>query len=160
MKKRSRLQNEEVSLQITSMADVFVILLVFLLKSAATGLSVSMSQNMTLPKSVSAAETAKRLLTIEINNSGVYLEGAAQTKFDGGRYPAGNTGVVFSDLQNGLKELRAKQAYIEKKGGSPTNSTELIVLADKLVPYRIIKRVLLTASLEGYTDAKLAATRD
>lgn len=160
MRKRSRLQNEEVSLQITSMADVFVILLVFLLKSAATGLSVSMSQNLTLPKSVSAVETAKRLLTIEINESGVYLEGAATAKFEGGRYPAGSAGVVFPSLQEGLKELRTKQAYIEKKGGAATNSTELIVLADKLVPYRIIKRVLLTASLEGYTDAKLAATRD
>jgi biopolymer transport protein TolR len=160
MRKRSRMQNEEVSLQITSMADVFVILLVFLLKSAATGLTVSMSQNMTLPKSVTAAETATRLLTVEINESGVYLEGAMKAQFKAGAYPAGASAQAFPELQEGLRELRTKQAFIEKKGGVVTNPSELIVMADKQVPYGIIKRVLLTASLEGYTDAKLAATRD
>ena len=48
---KSRPQSEEMSLQITSMADIFVIILVFLLKSYATSsVNVNPMAGMSLPE--------------------------------------------------------------------------------------------------------------
>src|SRR4051812_11746468 len=72
---KKRHQSDEMALQITSLADIFVIILVFLLKSYTTG-SVNLSPvpGMQLAQA-QASEASVEALKIEISESAVSVEG-------------------------------------------------------------------------------------
>src|SRR5215210_3114047 len=67
--------NEDVALQITSMADIFTILLVFLLKSYSAGVvGVSPDKNVQLPVA-KGGDQAVEALKVEVSNGSVLVEG-------------------------------------------------------------------------------------
>src|SRR6185312_5897253 len=72
---KSRRGSEEMSLQITSMADIFTILLVFLLKSYSTSaLAVQPAKGMSLPQA-QAGEQSVEALKIMVSENSVEVEG-------------------------------------------------------------------------------------
>src|ERR1035437_6038684 len=80
--KKSRVQNEEVSLQITSLADIFIILLVFLLKSYSTS-AVTITPTAGLKLPVSDAQGAPvEAIKVEVAESAVLIEGQAVLNWD------------------------------------------------------------------------------
>src|SRR3954471_17869601 len=75
--------SDEMSLQITSMADIFTILLVFLLKSYATSaIDVVPSRGMLIP-SAQADEAAVEALKVEVSEKAVSVEGKPVTDLYG-----------------------------------------------------------------------------
>src|SRR4051794_6283392 len=78
MKRRKFLKKtalkEEMTLQITSMADIFTILLVFLLKSFSTSISsITPSNNLVLPEAKGPDEV-KEMLKVEISPDTILLD--------------------------------------------------------------------------------------
>ncbi len=72
---KTRKANEDVALQITSMADIFTILLVFFLKSYTTGaMSINPSKGVQLP-AAQVGEANIDALKVEVSDSGVQVEG-------------------------------------------------------------------------------------
>ncbi|MGZ3709337.1 MAG: ExbD/TolR family protein, partial [Bdellovibrionota bacterium] len=72
-KKRAK-SSEDMVLQITSMADIFTILLVFLLKSFATGVtSITPTSNLNLPVGTSADPVTENL-KVEISENAVTMD--------------------------------------------------------------------------------------
>ncbi len=162
MRRRSfvkrRAQNEEMSLQITSMADIFTILLVFLLKSYASGVAVDPS-GVQLPQA--AGKSAQELpIQLYVNQSEVLLDG----------HPVMNIrDFQFStqDLESTGASRRLRAALAEKvkeRDSAPSASHldvskpegKIVVLADERAPYETIKTVLASAAVQGFTDVKLA----
>ena len=80
--KTARRENEEMALQITSMADIFTILLVFLLKSYTTGaMSISPSSGVKLPSAI-VGESNIEALKVEISDGSVEVEGKPVATLD------------------------------------------------------------------------------
>src|SRR3989338_8710764 len=80
--------SEDMVLQITSMADVFMILLVFLLKTYSTGVSgITPPQGMRLPTSVKP-EKIVEALKVEISESWVRLDGIPVITMDKYKFKA------------------------------------------------------------------------
>src|SRR3954463_14955762 len=87
---KKRHESEDMSLQITSLADIFVILLVFLLKSYATSaVNLTPSKGLVMPEA-HAAEAAIDALKVEISESAVQVEGNAVTSLTGFKFGAGD----------------------------------------------------------------------
>ncbi len=158
--KRKFQQSDEMSLNITALADVFVILLVFLLKSYASGLNISTSQNMSLANAVNTDEAALPGLKVEITKEGVFLEGVKTVGFDLTRKPSSEESPIYPELQKGLSEARQKRDFLKDKGAAVQNEKEILIVSDKEVPYLVVKKVLTTAATEGFSDAKLAVVRE
>jgi biopolymer transport protein ExbD len=152
--RRSTVLNEDMALQITSMADVFMILLVFLLKTYSAGVSsITPPQGMKLPVAVQS-ERIVEALKVEISESWVRLDGQAVLTMTDYKFNAGDlgTGGSVKPLQDGFAK------HMEGRPADQPN--QLLVLADQRTPYAVLKTVLNTAALTGWKEYKLVVVED
>jgi biopolymer transport protein ExbD len=135
----------EMNLQITSMADIFTILLVFLLKSFSVGaFQIAPSAAITLPQA-KAQERSVQALRVEVGQNAVFVDGRAIARIS-------NFSFSPSDLEkDGVS--RSLVSSLKKVEGQ-----KIVVIADQRAPYATIKTVLASAAVQGYTDFKLAVT--
>jgi biopolymer transport protein ExbD len=155
---KNRTQSEEMSLQITSMADIFTILLVFLLKSFSTGsVNVTPTNGMLLPQA-NGPEAAIEALKVEVSQDAVQIEGHPvaplhQFAFEPSDLQNNNTS---QSLTKALEKERQRQLLIAQANSDVKVDPKIVVVADQRVPYGTIKTVLASAAVHGYTDFKLA----
>jgi biopolymer transport protein ExbD len=158
--KSSRRGSEEMSLQITSMADIFTILLVFLLKSYSTSaLAISPSKGLELPQAQASDEQVEAL-KVMVSESSVEVEGQPAATLEHFTFDS-------KDIQNGasvslneaLEKARKRQLLIAQSNTDVKVDSKIIVVADQHAPYSTLKTVLASAALQGYTDFKLAVVK-
>jgi len=157
-KKSGRGGNEEMMLNITSMADIFTIILVFLLKSFATSaVNVTPSPGLTLP--VAQGESPNfEALKVEISESAVTIDSkpiAALSKY---QFPSGDVqqNGTSQELGQALRAVRERQVAIAQGNSDVKIDSKVIVIADQHTPYQTVKTVLASAAISGFTDFKLA----
>ena len=150
----------EMELQITSMADIFTILLVFLLKSYAAGVNVNPTKGMMLP-TAQAAETQIEALKLEVSENAISVEGQPIATLKGYRFDAGDleTNLSSKSLTTSLDKERKRQLLIAQGNSAVKVDPKIIIIADQRVPYVTIKSVLASAALQGFTDFKLAVVK-
>lgn len=156
---RRPLPSPEMSLQITSMADVFTIILVFLLKSYATGaMAVAPSKDLTLPQARSADSSPVEALKVEVSEKSVAVEGQAASEIDGFAFKNGDlmANGASKSLVGVLEKERKRQLLIAGNNPRVKVDAKIMIVADQRAPYQTIKTVLASAALNGYTDFKLA----
>jgi len=150
----------DVALQITSMADIFTIILVFLLKSfAGGGLNISPSKGLKMPVAATEA-TAPQALTIEISEDAVNVENKFVVALSNYRFSPQDllASGIPSELNDVLDKARQRQDLIAKSNTDVNIDAKLLVVADQKVPYITLKRVLSTAALHGFNEPKLVVT--
>ena len=162
--------NEEMVLQITSMADIFTILLVFLLKSFSTGISnITPNQNLTLPIA-SARENVEEALKIEVSENAVMVDDHPVTSLKNFAFDAGDleaNGTPRS-LNSALIAYRSREHAEAGKTREPSSTTSsdghdaqrILVLADQKTPYSTLKSVMTTAAIQGFGVFKLVVVED
>jgi biopolymer transport protein ExbD len=146
---KRRKPSEDVSLQITSMADIFVILLVFLLKSFSTGaLTIHPTTGLVLPVA-HASDEAVDALKLEITADAILINDSsvmALSKFEA---------KPDENLPDGTFQSLIKVFETLKK-----DDPKILVLADHRAPYGTVKRALTSAAAKGFTDFKLVVVED
>jgi biopolymer transport protein ExbD len=140
-----------VSLQITSMADIFTILLVFLLKGIASdALTITPSNGTNLPTGINTTALSEAALTVELSTNGVLVE----KEFIGD----------YKDFEKALNERlgkeREKQKVIAQANDSVKNDARAIVLSDQKIPFSNIKVVLRTLAQNGYSEVKFGVIKE
>ena len=139
------------SLQITSMADIFTILLVFLLKGIASdALSISPSSGTRLPAGVNTTALSEIALQVELAPNGILVE----KNFVGD----------YKDFEKPLNEVLAKererQKLIAQANDSVKNDARAIILSDQKVPFSTMKVVLRTLAQNGYSEIKFGVIKE
>jgi biopolymer transport protein ExbD len=153
--------SDEMALQITSLADIFVIILVFLLKSYATGaVNLSPAKGLMLPEA-HASEASVEALKVEISETSIQVEGQPVTDLKAFKFAAGDLVANGSSktLTTVLERQRQRQLLIAKSNSDVKVDPKILVIADQRVPYQTIKSVLASAAIHGYTDFKLAVVK-
>lgn len=158
---KKRHGEENIQLQITSMADIFIIILVFLLKSFATGtVQVSPSAGVRMP--VAQADVNQiEALKLEISEHTIQVEGSPVVALSAFRFQGKDLDVNKSSkaLVTVLQKERVRELYIAKINNQVKVDPKIIIVADERTPYTTIKVVLASAAVTGYTDFKLAVIR-
>jgi biopolymer transport protein ExbD len=145
-------KKEQMELQITSMADIFVIILVFLLKSySVEGLPYEPSVPVSPPIAKGRVEKTDGL-KVEISEKAVNLDGKGVSSMNGFRFASNDVDA------NGANSLRRALARIRPNAVEGAKGPKLIVVADEGAPYETIKAVLASAASEGYLDIQLAVS--
>ena len=153
--------SDEMSLQITSMADIFTIILVFLLKSYSSGaVALNPSKGLLLPE-VTSGDAPVEALQIEVSENGILVDGKSVVslkafQFDSAELQANGTSA---SLLKALDHQRQKQLFIAKANSDVKVDARILVSADQRAPYATVKTVLASAAVHGYTDFKLAVVR-
>ncbi len=157
LKKRGH-NSTEMNLQITSMADIFTILLVFLLKGYTTSsVTITPSNDLFLP-TANASDAPADALKVEVAANGVQIDGGLALPLT--QYKFVQTDLTQSGTSQTLtaifEKLRARQLSIAKNNTDVKIDSKMIVIADKNTPYSTLKTVLASGATHGYTDFKLA----
>lgn len=150
-KKKKKKAPSDVSLQITSMADIFMILLVFLLKSYATSITnITPTAHMSLPEIENPQGIPKESLKIEVAKDIVLVDGKPAVRLQNYEFSADemSTGEASPAIANLLNSER-------KKTPDPNMDSALVVMADQNAPYSTIKRVVASAAGAGFVDLQL-----
>jgi biopolymer transport protein ExbD len=154
-------QSEEMALQITSLADIFVIILVFLLKSFSTGsVNLTPTKGMQLPQA-QGGEASFEALKVEITETAVSVEDQPAAELKAFKFAPSDLRQNGSSgaLSKVLERERQRQLMIARANSDVKVDPKILVVSDQRVPYATVKSVLATAALNGYTDFKLAVVK-
>jgi biopolymer transport protein ExbD len=141
-------------LNIMPMMDMMTILLVAFIFQAATSATALTAGSVNLPRTPSDDELPEGAATLIISKSGIVVEGESIVSISNGQVdPAekegGIQGIKIPRLTNFLAKLHQLQlaALRSKPGHDPTQEKppEIMVLADRTTPYRLLMEVLYSA---------------
>ena len=140
-------------LRLTSMIDMFTILLVFLLKSySAEGQIVTVTKDLKLPESTSQVQprvTSVIALTLEW----ILLDGRPVVRIEEVQT---SEGLVIPELRQELLRLRAITEGIGEISSQMSGfKGSIAIQADQDMTFELIKKIMLTCGQVGYNDLLL-----
>jgi len=153
MKRMGRNRKVITSLNLTSLMDVFTILVFFLLFNSGSSEILEAPKQIKLPDSVVEAkprETVVILVTPEM----VLVQGEAVIGTSE-LLVAGNESVA--QVTERLKQLERNIIGISTK--SVVDSKEVTILADKTIPFSVLKKIMSTCTESGYGRISLAVNQ-
>ena len=150
IKRMSRNRVTVPKMNLTSLMDVFTILVFFLLVNSATTEVLETPKQITLPASIVEAKP-RETVVIFISANDVTVQGETVVS---------TSEILESGAQNidsiaaRLREL--SESVIGLSTQAIAKSQEVTILADRTVPFSVIKRVMSTCTGEGYAQISLA----
>jgi biopolymer transport protein ExbD len=147
-------------IQITSMVDMFVILLVFLLKSYSTSpVQLSPGKDMTLPVSTSTTDPVD-VLKLQVSKNAIFVEDKKIVDLKDGQVDVKdidqNDTQFIRTLYTELDGQANKSRTIASKNEEMEFDGKVIMQADRNLPYELLKKVMYTSMMAGYSDVKIA----
>jgi biopolymer transport protein ExbD len=141
-------------LNLTSLMDVFTVLVFFLIfNSSATVETLQTPKQIKLPESV-VEEKPRETVVIFVGKEEVLIQGVPVARVSDieamGNVEIEPIGVRLAELSDSVIGL-STQAVAE--------SQEVTVLADKTVPFNVLKKVMATCTARGYTRVSLAVVQ-
>ncbi len=135
-------KKEAMDLDITSLLDVLVILLVFLLKSYnASNLKLNLVKDLVIPNSVARTMGDHAVIVQVDKNKNLYVN----NKPVGMITRSGESPVLLE----ALKSIKENTDIAEVKAAKRIN-----LVFDEQIPYNVMKGVMHTSALVGYTEFK------
>ncbi len=154
--RRRRRAPEQANLKLTSMIDMFTILLVFLLKSfSAEGQIMTVSKDLKLPEST-AQKSPMAASVIAITNEWILLDGKRVVPL---AELAASQSLRIAGLANALQDLRAISEGVGTMTSDMGFTGKITIQGDKEIPYNILRKVMFTCGQVGYNDMMLAVTK-
>lgn len=152
-------------IQITSMVDMFVILLVFLLKSYSTSpIQVNPNKDLTLPTSSSSTNPVADALKLVVSEKGIFVEDKKVVDLNGGELKASDADsqdpLFIRALYDELDQQAKKSKNIAQVNDTVQFDGKIMMQADRALPYDLLQKIMYTSSLAGYADLKLAVISD
>jgi biopolymer transport protein ExbD len=148
-------------LSLTPMIDMFIILIVFLIKGFSTEPAfLTPTQGIELAFTSSDVSAPNSAVLI-IGKDGIIIEGKLVVPFkDGVVQSTTLKGGEFPELHKSLKDLADKTKFIAEKNSSVKFTGTLILQADRQLPFETLRPILRTAGLAGYNDIKFAGMQE
>jgi len=150
IKRMSRNRLKITKMNLTSLMDVFTILVFFLLVNSGSVEVLDAPKEVTLPES-RVQMKPRETVVIFVSPEEVLVQGQSVAMvtdiLDG---VSGSTDSITSRL------AELKQNVVGPSTLAVAGSLEVTILADKSVPFIVIKRIMSTCTSEGYENVSLA----
>lgn len=152
LKRMSRNKVGIPKINLTALMDVFTILVFFLLVNSGQSEILDSPNEIQLPESV-VESRPKETVVVFISPEEVIVQGEAVVTMEEVLSSAGSIEPISRRL------AALKNAVIGRSTQVVAASQEVTVLADKSIPFDVIRRVLSTCTGEGYTNISLAVVQ-
>ena len=146
----SRNRTTVVRMNLTSLMDVFTILVFFLLVNSATTEVLETPKQITLPASV-VEEKPRETVVIFISPDEVTVQGEPVVRVEDILRTAGQD---IAPIGERLAEVNANVIGFNTRVVS--ESQEVTILADRSIPFSVIKKVMSTCTSQGFERISLA----
>ena len=150
MKRMSRNRPGVPRMPLTSLVDVFTILVFFLLVNSASTEVLETPKRITLPDSL-VEEKPRETVVIFVSPEEVTVQGEAVARVADVQAASGAEVAAIGER---LAEL--DESVIGVSTRAVAASREVTILADKSVPFSVLKKVMSTCTLRGYERISLA----
>jgi biopolymer transport protein ExbD len=150
IKRMSRNRVRIPKMNLTSLMDVFTILVFFLLVNSGSVEVVEAPKDVKLPES-RVESKPRETVVISISPDEILIQGML----------AGSVGDVLDGDPMPLDKVRARLAELKENviginTKTVADSQEVTILADRSVPFTVVKQVMSTCTGEGYENVSLA----
>ena len=144
---RNNKKGEGLGLNLIPMMDVLTVLVLFLLFHSFNG--EMPEQRIELPDSV--VETKPReTLAIVVNPEAVMIHGT----------PVVRTSELYEDRIGTVVQIKERLEELEREAGiTAPESKEITLLADKAIPFKVLKKIMSTCTASGYGRISLAVVQ-
>lgn len=154
MRKIRRVKRQSIvtSINLVSMIDMFIIMIIYLLVNTAA-VQVIGAEQVDLPKSLSL-EPPRETVSVIVSATDILVDGEAVMKVEDAKASAG---VVLETLKARLlaespPTEAQQQAAADGKGAE---GGEVNIMADKNIPYSLLKRVMATCTSAQFEKISL-----
>ena len=138
----------DVELNLIPMIDIMSVLVAFLLVYSAEVEVVQNGKGVEIPQSI-AQEQPKESVVVMITTDQLFVQGELITSL--AEIRAANTPLI-----DPLSAVLARPMLTSESAAADLASREITVIADKSLPYDVVKRVMSTCTSEGYGRISLA----
>ncbi len=145
---RNRLKLTKMNL--TSLMDVFTILVFFLLVNSSDVETLPNAKDLQLPESI-AEEKAKETVVILIGEVDILVQGTPVAKVDEVMALKGND---IPALRLAIKSQNDR--VLRREAADDIAGREVTIMGDKEIPYRVLKKVMATCTDADYGQISLA----
>lgn len=138
-------------LNLVSLMDIFTILVFFLLVNSSDVDVMPNTKSIELPKSV-AEQKPKETLFILVNEHNLLVQGRAVASVED----------ILANEDNLIASLKDELEYHAAKAALPSDEEErreITILGDKQIPYRLLKKIMITCNSVNYNNISLAVTK-
>lgn len=150
IKRMSRNRVTVTKVNLTSLMDVFTILVFFLLVNSANTEVLETPKSITLPASV-VEQKPRETVVIFISPVDVTVQGERIARV---------ADIAAAREQNieaiGARLAKIRGSVIGLKTRAVAQSREVTILADRSVPFNVVKKVMSTCTAEGFERISLA----
>ena len=146
--RRSRNQTM-VDMNLVSLIDVFTILIFFLLSNSGGVEILPSPKAVQLPESVSEKAPRENLIVV-VSGSEILVDGRKVAN-------VADVLAMEGDLIAPLKaelDLQANRQVIRKE--NEAQSRQLTIMGDKDIPYRLLRKIMVTSARANYSDVSFA----
>jgi len=150
MRRMTRNRKKIIGLPLTSLMDVFTILVFFLLANSGSNEVLTPPKQIKLPDSIVITKP-RETVVIMVNSDAVLVQGEQVAVTPELLNLQQETVAAITQR---LNQLQASVIGISTK--SIVDSKEVTILADKTIPFRVLKKIMTTCTLAGYGKISLA----
>lgn len=153
IRRMDRNRKKTPGLNLTSLMDVFTILVFFLLANSSSSEVLATPKLIKLPDSVVEVKP-RETVVIMVSPTTVLVQGEAVI----------DTSELLTSTNDSVPEITERLSQLERNiiGVSTkeiVESKEITLLADKTIPFRVLKKIMLTCTASGYGKLSLAVIR-
>lgn len=152
IKRMSRNKQGIPKMNLTSLMDVFTILVFFLLVNSGQSEILETPRQVQLPESI-VDERPKETVVVFISPEAVIVQGESVITMADVLSSQGSIRPI------GTRLAALRENVIGRSTQTVAASQAVTVLADKSIPFDVIRRVLSTCTGEGYTNVSLAVVQ-
>ena len=150
IKRMNRNRGKISKMNLTSLMDVFTILVFFLLVNSGSVELVEAPKDVKLPESIEEAKP-RETVVISISPEDVLVQGRAVARVED----------ILAGERTTLDPLAARLAELKENIVGPSTMTvaesqEVTILADKSVPFIVVRKIMSACTGEGYENVSLA----
>lgn len=151
MERHHKRGRNRASINLVSLMDIFTILVFFLLVNSSDVNVLPSTKTVELPESV-AEQKPKETLFIIVNANALVVQGRA----------VGNINDILNSDDDLISELKTELEYQASRSSIPPDEAErreVTILGDKNIPYRLLKKIMVTCNSVNYSNISLAVSK-
>jgi len=150
IKRMARAKKHKTDLNLTSLMDVFTILVFFLLVNQSAVEVLEPPKEIKLPDSVVEAKP-RQTLVIMVSEQMILVQGEPTVSV--ADILATKDEIIRPVLER-LSQIRQTTIGLSTEAVAKTN--EVVILAHKTIPFKVLKKLMSTCTVSGYTKISLA----
>ncbi|HXD06611.1 MAG TPA: biopolymer transporter ExbD [Burkholderiaceae bacterium] len=153
-RRRARKQNkgDSAGMMLTSLMDIFIVLVLYLLVNQGTGIDLDPPEHVVLP--TSGVDTAPRQsVVIVLSDSDVRIQGQPVVSM---AEVVGSDELEIAPIRQAIEHIKAQAEQRQDQTGL---NTEVTIVADESVPFKVLKKVMLSSSNAGYGKISFAVNQ-